>query len=445
MVHMFAHAEIVLVVIVVAFAIFKLLKLTTELSMFLSAIVAAIAHSILLRLASDPRGIVPLIPVRHIVEGAFTYFDVCLIFLTATFFMALFRDSGGVAFIVRKIVSAFHTRRNLCLLFLTLVLLLPGAITGSGATTVLTVGALVGSVLTSMGIDETKRAAIIFMGAAMSAAAPPINLWAMMAAAGANMPYVGFGKPLLVLSLLGALFSTYWLAGKANKKLELQEALSMLPEVPERQNWFRVGFPFVLLLALILAGRIWFFNMPVLGLPLLFMLASLSVVILSPKRLPIWQIACSTVHSLLPLVGIMVVVGVLIQIMALSGARGLLSLLIVTLPLGVLYATLFFILPISEGALQYAVAPLIGVPLIMLFNMKGMDPVIALSAMAVIWPIGDCLPPTAIVGRATVIELEYKGKYYGEFLKTCLIPMAFVALIGTLFLIFSTNLSFLEG
>jgi len=40
MVHMFAHAEIVLVVIVVAFAIFKLLKLTTELSMFLSAIVA---------------------------------------------------------------------------------------------------------------------------------------------------------------------------------------------------------------------------------------------------------------------------------------------------------------------------------------------------------------------------------------------------------------------
>jgi len=113
--------------------------------------------------------------------------------------------------------------------------------------------------------------------------------------------------------------------------------------------------------------------------------------------------------------------------------------------LGVLYATLFFILPISEGALQYAVAPLIGVPLIMLFNMKGMDPVIALSAMAVIWPIGDCLPPTAIVGRATVIELEYKGKYYGEFLKTCLIPMAFVALIGTLFLIFSTNLSFLEG
>lgn len=442
---MFAHSGIILLVIVVAFAIFKLLKITTELSMFFSAIVAAFAHSVILRLMSEARGTLPLLPIRHIVEGAFTYFDVCLIFLSATFFMALFRDSGGVAFIVRKIVLTFHARRNLCLFFLTLVLLLPGAITGSGATTVLTVGALVSSVLSSMGVSETRRAAIIFMGAAMSAAAPPINLWAMMAAAGANMPYVGFGRPLLVLSLLGAFFSTYWLAGKGHKQLELQEALNMIPVISDNQNWFRVGLPFILLLVLIMAGRIWFFNMPVLGLPLLFMIASFSVVLLSPKPLPLWKIACSTVHSLLPLVGIMVVVGILIQVMALSGARGLISLLIVTLPLGVLYATLFFILPISEGALQYAVAPLIGVPLIMLFNMKGMNPVIALSAMATMWPVGDCLPPTAIVGRATVIELDYKGKYYGEFLKTCLIPMCFVALVGTIFLIFSTNLSFLEG
>ena len=216
-VYMFVHSGVFLFVMVESFVVFKLTNFTTVLYMFFSAIVAAFTHSLLLRLASEPRDIIPLIPIRHIVEGAFTYFDVCLIFLSATFFMALFRDSGGVAFIVRKIATAFHARRNLCLLFLTLVLLLPGAITGSGATTVLTVGALVSSVLSSMGIDETRRAGIIYMGAVMSAAAPPINLWAMMAAAGANMPYVGFAKPLLVLSLMGALFSTYWLAGKGSK------------------------------------------------------------------------------------------------------------------------------------------------------------------------------------------------------------------------------------
>ncbi|MFA7620534.1 MAG: C4-dicarboxylate ABC transporter, partial [Aminobacteriaceae bacterium] len=267
----------------------------------------------------------------------------------------------------------------------------------------------------------------------------------MMAAAGANMPYVGFGKPLLILSVSGALFSMFWLAGRGERKIDLKAVLAELPEVDERQSWIRVGLPFALLLSLIMAGRVWPFSMPVLGLPLIFMISSLSVVLLSPKRLNIWSIACSTVHNLSTLVGIMIVVGILIQVMALSGVRGLISLEVVTLPLGVLFATLFIILPLSEGLVQYAVAPLIGVPLIMLFNMRGLDPIIALSAMSVIWPLGDCLPPTAVVGRAAVLELDYKGRYYRDFVGACLAPMAFIALLGTLFLVFSTKLSFLVG
>ncbi len=252
---MFAHSGLVLLVICAAFFLPKVLKLSTELSMLIAAIAGAAAHSILIAVTDSPHDAVPLIPVRHIVEGAFTYFDVCLIFLTATFFMALLRESGGVAFIVRKIVSTFHARRTVCLLLLTFVLLIPGALTGSGATTVLTVGALVGSVLSAMGVDETRRIAIIFLGAAMSAAAPPINLWAMMAAAGANMPYVGFGKPLLVLSVSGALFSMFWLAGRGESKIDLKAVLAELPEVEEGQSWLRVALPFALLLALYWRGE----------------------------------------------------------------------------------------------------------------------------------------------------------------------------------------------
>ncbi len=148
-------------------------------------------------------------------------------------------------------------------------------------------------------------------------------------------------------------------------------------------------------------------------------------------------------QDLLPLVGIMVVVGALIQIMALSGARGLISLEVVILPLSVLFGTLWLILPISEGLLQYAVAPLLGVPLIMLFNMKGLNPVICLAAMGVLWPLGDCLPPTAVVGRATIMELDFKGKYYRDFVWAALVPMLFTALLCTLFLIYSKELSFL--
>lgn len=134
-----------------------------------------------------------IFPVRHIVEGMFTYFDVCLIFITATFFMTLVKRSGGVAFIVRKIVATFKERRMLYLPLLTLVVLIPGALTGSGAaTTVLTVGGLVGTVLAAvMGVNETKRTAAIFITAAMT----PQPLDKPLdddGGRGANMPYVGY-------------------------------------------------------------------------------------------------------------------------------------------------------------------------------------------------------------------------------------------------------------
>ena len=428
---MFTHAGMILVVIAIAFVIARLLKLSTELSMFAAALAGGIAHGAGL-------------PIRHIVDGAFTYYDVCLIFITATFFMNLLKEAGGVAFIIRSIITTFHKQRFICLLLLTLVLLVPGALTGSGAVTVLIMGTLVGSVLTFMGISETRTAAIIFLCAAMSAAAPPINLWAMMAAAGSNMPYVGFMRPLLLITVTGALLSMFILGWKG-KAVDLEKALKELPVPPEKMNFIRVIIPFLVFFVLVLAGRIWPFKMPILGLPLMFLISAFSVFIISPKKLPILEIASSTIRQLIPLVGIMIVVGVLIQIMALSGARGLISLGVVTLPLTTLFATLWLILPWSEGLVQYAAAPLLGVPLILLFNMKGLNPIIALSAMAVMWPLGDCLPPTAVVGRATVIELKYRGSYYGAFVKTCLVPMAIILFICTLFIIFSKPLSFLVG
>jgi len=441
---MFHHSIIVLAVIIAAFAAGKKYSLTTELAMFASALAGLAAHMVL------PKGVDPRSPlmlaetVRHIVEGTFTYFDVCLIFLTATFFMTLYKEAGGVAFIVRKIVRTFHARRFVCLLLLVFVMLAPGAITGSGATAVLTVGSLVGSVLLAMGVNENRRTALIFLLAAMSAACPPINLWAMMAAAGANMPYVGFAKPLAVLSITGALLSAFWLAGKG-KPVDLEKALSDLPEVPEGWNWPRAMFPFLLLFILVLAGRFFPYSFPVLGLPLIFMVSALSVLLVSPMKPAVFRVASTTVSNLLGLVGIMIVVGALIQIMTLSGVRGLLSLAVVTLPLTVLFSTLWLILPISEGMLQYAVAPLFGVPLIMLFNMKGLDPVISLAAWSVMWPLGDCLPPTAVVGRAAVMELNYKGEYFRGFVRSTLVPMAAILFLCTLFMVYSKELSGLIG
>ena len=441
---MFQHSLAVLAVIAVVFAVVKKLKVSTELSLLAASVAAILAH-LILPMGEDPRSPLPFTEIiRHFVEGSVTYFDICLVFLTATFFMSLYKESGGVAYIVRLIVKKFHSHRIVCLLLLTFVMLVPGAVTGSGATTVLTVGGLVGAVLMAMGVSEDRRIALIFMLAAMSAACPPINLWAMMAAAGANMPFVGFTAPLAILSIVSALFATFFLAGRG-KNLNLDEAMAQLPEAPKGFNGIRAVIPFIVLIALIAGGRIFPAQFPVVGLPLIFMLSALSVILVSPKKIKIFETAVNTVKNLKELVGIMIMVGVLNQIMTLTGARGLLSLAVVTLPLWVLFAALWIILPVAEGVLQYAVAPLFGVPLIMLFNMLGFDPVIALSCWSVMLPIGDCLPPTAVVGRAAVLELDYKGNYYKGFVKTALVPMLFALALCTLAMIFCNQFGALLG
>jgi TRAP-type C4-dicarboxylate transport system permease large subunit len=427
---MLSHALIVLGVIIVVFIVANRLKLSVELSMLAAAIAGGFAHG-------------ACFSARHIVDGAFTYFDVTLIFLSATFFMNLVKESGGVDFIVGGIVKRFHNNRFLCLLFLTFILLIPGALTGSGSVTVLVVGALASKVLAEMGISKPKVTAIIFLCAAMSAAAPPVNLWAMMAAAGSNMPYVGFIGPLGALSIIGALFSMYWLGWKGTP-MEVEKIMAEIKIDSKMRGW-RVALPFVVLIVLIALSRIFPWSFPILGLPLCFMISGAVAVAVSTKKLPIFQIAADTVERLLPLIGMMIVVGILVQIMSLSGVRGLISLSVVTLPLVVIIGALFLILPVSEGLVQYAAAPLLGVPLILLFNMKGINPVIALSAMAVMWPIGDMLPPTVVVGRAAVMVTGYEGSYYKGFVKATIVPVLFILALSTLVVVFSNQLKFLAN
>ncbi|UCC40669.1 MAG: C4-dicarboxylate ABC transporter, partial [Candidatus Aminicenantes bacterium] len=67
----FTSTQIILAVMVVTYIIAKVLKVSTELSMFAAALTGGLAGGV-------------GIPTRHITEGAFTYLDIILIFITAT-------------------------------------------------------------------------------------------------------------------------------------------------------------------------------------------------------------------------------------------------------------------------------------------------------------------------------------------------------------------------
>jgi CitMHS family citrate-Mg2+:H+ or citrate-Ca2+:H+ symporter len=86
----------------------------------------------------------------------------------------------------------------------------------------------------------------------------------------------------------------------------------------------------------------------------------------------------------------------------------------------------------------------LGVPLVLLFNTIGLNPIVALAGMSVMWPLGDALPPTAIIGRLSVDTAGYKESY-GGFLKACAVPAVVIAVLGTLMVVFSRHLTFLTG
>ncbi|HYA48645.1 MAG TPA: hypothetical protein VEG35_03005, partial [Burkholderiales bacterium] len=94
--------------------------------------------------------------------------------------------------------------------------------------------------------------------------------------------------------------------------------------------------------------------------------------------------------------------------------------------------------------LMWGSAPVLGVPLVLFFNTVGLNPIVALAGMTIIWPLGDAIPPTAIIGRLTVATVGMKEPY-GRFLRHCIVPAIIIAVVGTLMVVFSKKLAFLAA
>ncbi|KKN71679.1 hypothetical protein LCGC14_0418390 [marine sediment metagenome] len=432
---MYFQVGIILAIMVIAYALAKWKKLSIELSMLSAAVGGGIAGAFVRTPPIDQLA-------RHLVEGAFTYLDVILVFSTATIFMAIVRESGGVNYVVRGTIKYFYNLRIIALILLMIIVLIPGALTGAGSVSLLVVGAPVALALGYLGIAKKRVAAILFIVAGLSAAAPPVNIWAMILSAGTAIPYVGFELPLGIPVLLLGTFTVLFLGWRRERKMELEEVLKEMPEVPAGMSWWRVFLPFLVFFGLVVASRLWPFSIPMLGLPLQFAIAALVALLVSPKRIKILVLSRDTMKRLLPLLATMVVVGMLQQIMTATGVRGLLSFAVISTPLILLFILLAVIIPVSEGVLTYGAAAIIGIPLIWFLDSIGLHATVAIAGLSLLWPLGDGLPPTALIGRLSVMVSEYKDSYW-TFLKATWVPWVIITIVGILMVIFSARLEFL--
>lgn len=429
-------ATFILLLVMIATFILSSIKLKSpDISMVVAAVVLAIAGLI----AFPDLGS----PVRYLVEGLFVNLDLAMLFIAASIFVNIYSNSGAVSTITRGLVKKVKNKWIL-MSVLGLLMLIPGALTGAGSVSIFVLGGLVNTVLAYLGISKKKRTVFIFFFAILSAAAPPINLWTMLMTAQANMPYVGFTWLLLIPILIAGAFAIIFI-GYGAKPSATENILDELPPETEGMTWWRIVIPVITIVGLFLLALWAPWDIPVLGLPLMFIIAAIVAMLCNPKKTSAkgyLSILDDTMEQVFPLVANVLSIGVLQSAMAATGVRGLIGSTFVGLPLILIYCLIIVIGPITQGCFNYGCSVVLGGPLIFMFNTLGMDVTVVCAALSLIFPMGDCLPPSRIVGRLACEETKYTESYLG-FLKTALLPMIVLGVMAVIMIVKPASFAFL--
>jgi len=374
------------------------------------------------------------IPVRHLVEGSFAYLDPILIIATAMIFMEVLRKSGALGSISRLIIIKLHTKPVWLLIFITLFIMFPGMITGLSTATVLTTGALAAPAMILLGIPALTVAAMIAMSAIYGMIAPPINVPAMIIGGGVDMPYIGFELPLLFATMPLAFGVNLSLGYKHIRDVNLQKILPKLGKDHYEKYGFKLFIPLIVVVILMLGVRIIPEYFPNLGVPFIFMIGSL-IGLFCGERMNFWQVSHKAIQEVMPVIGILIGIGAFIQIMTLTGVRGMLVIGSLSLPDIWRYLSMGTMIPLFGAISAYGSASVLGVPYLLAF--LGQNEIVVGSALSLLTGLGDLMPPTALAG---IFAAQVVGeKNYFKVLKITIIP-AIVTALWALLMIYFANL-----
>ncbi len=389
-----------------------LLKLPMGVSIALSAVAGALAGG---------EGIA----LRHLVEGAFGFFDLILIIASAMLFMKVLQESGILDSLVAVILKTFYRKKVPLLLTVMLFLMFPGMITGSSLAAVLSTGPLIAPVLMKLGLPRLKTAAFIALGAILGMIAPPVNILVMIMGGGVDMPYVGLTLPLLIIVVPLAVVIALELGLKDIKSISPDEMKALLPVSFSQKYGLRLYLPLLIVVALMIIQNIRGAFIPDLGLPAIFFIGSLAGLVCG-RRFNFLKATQKAVEEAMPILSILAGVGMFIQIMTLTGARGWAVMTFLSLPPVMLYASIGLSLPLFGGVSAFGSASILGVPFLLALINK--NALITSSALSAIVGIGDLMPPAAMAARFSAQVVGEKSFF--KVLRYCLVPAILILAMG---------------
>ena len=383
-------------------------------------------------------------PVQHLIEGTFSYLDVVLVLFTAMIFMKVIEANGLLSELTRSIIVGLGGSPMLLLVALTVVIMFPGMITGSCTASVLGTGAIVAPVLMRMGLPLAVTGAVISSAAVYGMIAPPVNIPVMIIGGGIDMPYIGFDSTLALMTFIPAILTTLWLATRWVDRKRLSEVVEQSrAEAAERSlhgsPLIFLYLPLVLVVVLMAGPKAlphWF---PDPRLPLTFLIGSLAGLFVG-KRFDVVRAARAGVSEILPVIGILLGVGMLIEILTLTGLRGAIVVGALSIPSAFLLTGIAIILPLFGGISVYGGASVLGVPFAL--ALLGRNQIVVLSGLSLIGAMGSYMPPVAFT---PVVAAGLIGEKYPAIVRRCLIPAVAAVILGVLLLIYANPISKILG
>jgi len=397
-------------------AVFAVMAMGCKLPIGISLVISAVAGALL-----GGQGV----PVRHLIEGSFGYFDTILIIVTAMIFMRVLQVSGILDTITSLLLRTFYKRKFSLLMTVMVIIMFPGMITGSSTVAVLSTGTLIAPVLIKLGLPKVKTAALIAMGAILGMIAPPVNILVMIMGGGVDMPYVGLTIPLLIIVIPLAIVISLWLGYRDIHIIDQARMQEILPESLEKKVGLRLYLPLLIVFVLMLTQSLSLPPIPDIGIPAIFLVGSLAGMF-SGRRFNFFTATQEALQAAMPILCILAGVGMFIQIMTLTGGRGWTVLSFLSLPPALLYVGIATSMPLFGAVSAYGSASILGVPFILAMINK--NAIITSSALSAIAGLGDLMPPTALAG---IFAAQVVGeKNYFKVLRYCMIPAFFELVMG---------------
>ena len=381
-------------------------------------------------------------PLRHLVEGAFSYLDPILVIATAMIFMRTLADSGALEALGRAAEDHFRDKPALLLGLLMLFIMFPGMITGSSTASVLTTGAMAGSIIIRLGLSRERTAAIIAMGGVLGMVAPPVNIPAMIIGGGVDLAYAGFDGPLALASFPLAILILFMLGAPVlRRSAAAVSAAAAGPAqapagagAPRLALWRALVGPLVATV-LMLAPRVAPARISDPGLPLVFIAATAASLLVLP-RFRLFASMTRAVDESLPVLGILCGVGAFIQVMTLTGCRGWLVSLMTGAPSWAILAAAAVSMPLFGAVSAFGSASVLGVPF--LLALLGRNEIVTTAALSLLASLGDLMLPAALAATlaAQVTGVSDRRKV----LRLCIIPALMAVAVAVLMLIFAPQI-----